>query len=111
MPTIEVQGVRHRAKIVAPENDHITKLITASKKYYEDDLLKAIRNLRPVGVYVDVGAHIGNHTVFFAKECSPDHVIAIEPDSDNIEFLLQNVRANNLTNVTIERIDSQSGRG
>jgi FkbM family methyltransferase len=48
-------------------------------RLYEQDLLEAIAARRLAGVYVDVGAGIGNHTRFFAEECRSSLVIAIEP--------------------------------
>jgi FkbM family methyltransferase len=45
---------------------------------YENALLKEIKQMNLKGTYLDVGAHIGNHTLYFAIVCGVD-VIAVEP--------------------------------
>lgn len=59
--------------------------------FYEPDLLVKIRELGRRGVYVDVGAHIGNHSLFFLAECKCDALIAIEPGppADRLEETLR----------------------
>lgn len=48
-------------------------------RLYEQDLLEAIRDERRAGVYIDVGAGVGNHARFFADACRAELVIAVEP--------------------------------
>ena len=51
-------------------------------------------------VVIDVGANIGNHTVFYAKKVSPGGVVyALEPQRITFEFLCANLVLNSLTNV------------
>ena len=49
--------------------------IQESGTYYERDLLDAIRGRHLQGTFVDVGAHYGNHTVYFALECGAQRLI------------------------------------
>ena len=49
----------------------------------------------PGGVAVDVGAHIGNHTLWMAAICGLD-VVAIEPNPQSVAFLRENVALNGL---------------
>ncbi|MFN3805275.1 MAG: FkbM family methyltransferase [Pyrobaculum sp.] len=49
------------------------------------------------GVFLDVGAHIGGHTLRVAKQAKL--VIAIEPTRETYRFLVENIRLNNLQNV------------
>lgn len=53
----------------------------------------------PDGVFIDVGAHIGKHTIYSAVN-GAKQVIAVEPSKENYNILLDNVKLNNLTNVT-----------
>lgn len=62
-----------------------------ANQYYEKDLLLAIARRQAHGVYVDVGANIGNHTIFFAQHCPSTHVISIEPRKDVYDALCLNV--------------------
>ena len=63
----------------------------ARRRFYEEDLLVAIAQRKLAGTYIDVGANIGNHTVFFAEHCPSTRVIAIEPRPDIFEVLKLNV--------------------
>jgi FkbM family methyltransferase len=46
---------------------------------------------------VDVGAFVGNHSVFFAKYCKADRVVAFEPFPETYRLLDHNIRLNQLT--------------
>ncbi|WP_406200976.1 FkbM family methyltransferase [Streptomyces sp. NBC_01017] len=65
-------------------------------KFYEHAFLDYIASLRIPGVYVDVGACIGTHTVFFALHCPSDRVYAFEPRSVQRERLQRNVELNSI---------------
>jgi FkbM family methyltransferase len=92
--------------------DHIGKIIRNYKTYYEHDMLKYLKaNYRNSGAIVDLGANIGNHTVFFAKYLKCTEVVAIEPEAKNFSYLENNIKLNGLTNVTaINRAMSLDGR-
>lgn len=92
-----VVGPTQRAVICTKEGDYLSRVMSKlNGEYYESDLLTVIARLQLPGVYVDVGAHYGNHTVFFAKECPATEVIAIEPNTDTIEGLKATLEANDL---------------
>ena len=67
-----------------------------SGRFYEERLLEYIRDLGRRGVYLDVGSHIGSHTLFFALLCDSTHVYAFEPRRVPHDELARNIRANNL---------------
>ncbi len=77
--------------LTAGINDHITGQIIGKKRFYELDLLERIRALGVKGIYVDIGAHIGNHAVYFARYCHATHVIAIEADPRLAEICEHNL--------------------
>jgi FkbM family methyltransferase len=60
---------------------------------WEADVMKVlVRALRPGGVFVDVGANVGFHTVLAAKLVAPDgSVYAVEPAPWTLELLQANV--------------------
>lgn len=76
------------------ENDYIFDIVKRSAAFYEMDLLGflAMLPLEPGGV-VDVGANIGNHTVFFSGVLQRK-VWAIEPSTSSFESLSATVDAN-----------------
>jgi FkbM family methyltransferase len=94
-----VVGPQRPATLVLPEGDHITEAVRRAGTYYERDLLDAIRERGVRGVFVDVGAHYGNHTTFFALECRAEQVIAIEPSPPAFAGLLETVAENALDEV------------
>jgi FkbM family methyltransferase len=68
----------------------------ANGRFYEEDLLGALRDIvRPGDLALDIGANIGNHTVFLAGICGC-RVVAVEPDPGNFAHLTRNVALNNL---------------
>jgi FkbM family methyltransferase len=81
--------------ISAPSEDHIFKIIKTQSTFYERDLLDeiAIRIPQSRGTVLDVGANIGNHSLFFAAVLNK-HVISIEPQQEAINFLELNMREN-----------------
>jgi FkbM family methyltransferase len=64
--------------------------------FYEEPFLEHIRGLGRHGIYVDAGALIGTHTLYFAVLCDAEHVYAFEPRRVAREELERNVRANGL---------------
>lgn len=82
----------------------IAKKIERSGKFYEHQMLEAIRGLGLRGTYIDVGAHVGNHTVFFATRCRAMRVVAVEPNPENLELLRENTK-----NLNVEVIPKAMG--
>lgn len=81
--------------------DHISKKIINGKNFYEYGMLNYIyNNISRKGTFIDVGANIGNHTVFFSKFCA-EKVISVEPVNENLQLLEKNVSTNQLKNVRI----------
>jgi FkbM family methyltransferase len=97
--TIEHAGRRFRMDTFGPE-DHISRKLL-SGAFYETDVLDRIREHHiPGTTFVDVGANIGNHTVYVAGVLgAPTH--AFEPQPAAFELLRANVTGNHLTNVTL----------
>jgi FkbM family methyltransferase len=79
-----------------PEPDHMARVIGASRTFYELDVLMMCREIYlPGTAIVDVGANIGNHSVFFGTVLNaPVH--AFEPYQPNFELLEINIAANDL---------------
>jgi FkbM family methyltransferase len=68
--------------------------------------------LRPGDVLVDAGAHVGWYTILAARKIGTDgHVYAFEPDPDNYQLLAQNVRLNQLENVSLAQVALHSEAG
>lgn len=65
--------------------------------FYEPEELRIIEtHLKPGGVFLDLGANVGNHAVFVAKFCQPGAVILIEPNPEALQHLRFNLLLNRL---------------
>lgn len=102
---VRVAGPATGATLALPRGDHITRAVQRSGTYYERDLLDAIREREPRGTFVDIGAHYGNHTAFFALECDAERVVAFEPNAAAHVGLLETVAENRLgARVDVRRV-------
>lgn len=71
--------------------------IYISDTYHKDTLKQAM-------TVVDVGAHVGLYTVLAAEKTGPTgKVIAIEPEPQNYDRILENIRINGFGNVVVEK--------
>jgi FkbM family methyltransferase len=80
--------------------------------WYERPFLEHIRSLELRGVYVDVGAHLGTHTLWFARLCPSTHVHAIEPVARFAGVLRANLAANGVDDkVTVHEVGVAGSSG
>lgn len=82
-------------------NDNDNQKWRWNNKFYEDKLLEKLKSFNLTGTYIDVGAHLGNHTIFFDKFCNSEKVISIEGSPYTFEYTLKNAKTNNLTKTNI----------
>lgn len=75
-------------------------------KFYELRMLDYIRQLKIPGTYIDVGANVGNHTIYFAGLCNADKVIAIEPIPDVYNLLVENINLNKKYSKKIKTVNA-----
>lgn len=82
-------------------------------QFYEQPMLEYIRKHYHGGTFIDGGACIGNHTLWFATFCA-QQVIAVEPVERNMTHLRKNLRLSRLNDkVTLvaAALGAQAGRG
>lgn len=93
MRTVQLDARGRTALIEVDETDHIGRII-ARGTWYEQDLLNDARQrVTGPGTAVDVGAHIGTHTLWFALAMGLN-VVAIEPNPGSYTQLAMNIAAN-----------------
>lgn len=81
-------------EFLGPLNDHIM-LTMRDGTLYEYPLLRDVKERYGTGgVYVDIGACIGTHSVFFNRLCKADLVSVIEPNAAAWPFLSANLHKN-----------------
>ena len=83
----------------AYRNDLIQRLIARGQEFFEDFELNSLREkyIKEGDIICDCGAHIGNHTVFFASVCRAQHIYAFEPSGESYQIMLENIRINGLS--------------
>lgn len=66
-------------------------------RFYEPEELKIIARYFDGGVFLDVGANVGNHSIYALKYLGAQRVIAIEPNPDAYNILRVNIALNDLS--------------
>jgi len=74
------------------KGDGIHNFHVKQDRFYEQALLGLIRGMGAAGTFLDIGAHCGNHTMYFHRYCNTHKVISIEPQADCFAALMWNVR-------------------
>lgn len=83
--------------VVHMAGDYIPKKIASEQNFYEHRFLELLEFFHlPDGLVVDVGANIGNHTLYFAQVMQAQ-VLAVEPEPHNATCLMLNIATNRLT--------------
>ncbi|WIF96088.1 FkbM family methyltransferase [Caminicella sporogenes] len=87
------------------ENEYISTKIESEKNFYEQEILQSFAKfIPPFGVFYDIGANIGNHTLYFYKYFNPKIIYSFEPNISTFNLLKKNVEENNLKNVRLFNI-------
>src|SRR5690606_7289354 len=99
-PTSPLQEIAiHHQGTILPitynSEGQIAEIQKSGKKFFEIQMLEAISKLpyRP-GLCLDIGANVGNHTIFFSRFCNFDEVWAYEPFPESFALLQENVENN-----------------
>jgi FkbM family methyltransferase len=93
-----------RYAMTGVDGDHIAKLLKKTGTFYEIDLLKYMQSIKgylPAGETIDVGANIGNHTIFLAEFVRPP-VTAYEPSPKVLPLLKDNLSNNGIDATVVE---------
>lgn len=92
--------------------DYVTSTLVNTGTFYEIDLLEHLfKTYGTGGVYVDFGAFIGTHSLFFSRVCKADLVIAVEPHPTNAMVCLHNLRENGCVNADVIPMAAGESRG
>ncbi|HEY5889765.1 MAG TPA: FkbM family methyltransferase, partial [Acidimicrobiia bacterium] len=86
----------HQITMNLLEGCSVSDYIESAGEFYESPFLESLSGvLSGDGLVVDVGAHIGNHTIYFARILGLP-VVAFEPNPDAYRLLLANVADNDV---------------
>lgn len=87
---------------IADRNDGIQKVQYGGEFWDPKDLEIMSRYIKQGCRYLDIGANVGNHTVYFAHKYNLYGIVVIEPNPVAINILRANLLLNNLG---IDRVD------
>ncbi|MCW9033896.1 MAG: FkbM family methyltransferase [Rhodospirillales bacterium] len=77
--------------------DAIQRTILMNRNFYESELLEHLDQfIREDAVILDIGANIGNHTLYWLSHKTSSFVYAFEPLPVNFELLKLNIELNKL---------------
>lgn len=92
----EIKYNDQNIKFICAKDDYIPGKIKKEDKFYESVFLEYLSKFhKKNGIIIDVGANIGNHSIFFGKVLQAE-IIAIEPEPHNTFFFDFNIRINKL---------------
>lgn len=94
--TLELQD---GTKIYAPNmmEDHIQRRLALNLDFYEKEILGELDEYFPENATIlDVGANIGNHSLYWCSKKSAKKVYAFEPIQNTFSILKKNVEINGL---------------
>lgn len=94
--TINYDNDETEMYVYSIKSDYVSTMIKCHSNFYEHGLLSFIKNKFPSQKnIIDIGANIGNHSLFFAKYMNCNHVFSFEPIDKNVVMF-----RNNLSNYT-----------
>ncbi|MEX0348672.1 MAG: FkbM family methyltransferase [Paracoccaceae bacterium] len=84
---------------VARGGDHIQNHLRQGR-FYESEELDLIKQHFPLGgEFVDIGANVGNHSIFVAAFLAPSKIVPFEPNPAAYKLLIANIAANGFRDV------------
>jgi len=94
-------NVNYRGKNITintySEYETISYDIKNKKNFYEIEFLEYILNNHPKQKnIIDIGANIGNHSLFFSEFMEYDKIYCFEPFESNVEILRENLKDKNV---------------
>jgi FkbM family methyltransferase len=94
----EYDGIPVNLFLPTGPSDLIQRDIIWKRTFFHPESLEMIRALMPMSGerVLDLGAYIGNHTVFFAKICGAREVESFEPVRSSFRALERNTAINNV---------------
>jgi len=79
--------------VYSAPTDYISKMIKYNNNFYEHRLLSFLKNnFYNQKNIIDIGANIGNHSLFFAKYIKCNKIFSFEPFETNIELFKHNLQ-------------------
>jgi FkbM family methyltransferase len=82
--------------------DCIQNLLVSENDFFERDILEELKKYIPQNaVILDIGANIGNHSIFWAGVMNASKIHCFEPVQNTYSMLLKNIELNELQHIVI----------
>lgn len=105
----EITHLNKKITINLHENEIVSSIINSSGGFFETKFLEFVRNnFQKQKTIVDIGANIGNHSLFFSEFLEHDEIICFEPFEKNVELLKLNLMGKNCKIMDYALSDSDS---
>ncbi len=79
--------------------DFIQQRIISRNDFYERERLEELKKyVKKSFVYLDIGANIGHHTIYFYKKLGAKKVYSFEPHKHLVEIINKNLKINKIKN-------------
>ncbi len=101
--TFEFEGETYTFNI-ENENDAIQKCHAAGELFDFNELKVMAEYINDGDFIVDIGANVGNHTIYLAKRFSKSTVMPFEPNQHAEKLLRANIASNTVGNVVMDGI-------
>lgn len=74
--------------------------IVTTRNFYEYNILKILDLYLPANCHIlDIGANIGNHSIYWATRSKASKIVAFEPIYETFKILEKNIEINNLGSI------------
>jgi FkbM family methyltransferase len=105
----EITHLNKKISINLHENEIVSSVINNSNSFFEIKFLEFVRNnFQKQKTIIDIGANIGNHSLFFSEFLEYDEIICFEPFEKNVELLKLNLIGKNCRIMDYALSDSES---
>jgi FkbM family methyltransferase len=105
----EITHLNKKILINLHENEIVSSVINNSNSFFEIKFLEFVRNnFQKQKTIIDIGANIGNHSLFFSEFLEYDEIICFEPFEKNVELLKLNLIGKNCRIMDYALSDSES---
>ncbi len=93
-------------KMTCFKNDIVFNECLKKGKIFEEELIlnniiDLLNNNDNNKILLDIGSHIGSHSIIYSKLIKNSYIYAFEPQKEIFNLLEQNVKDNNLTNIKL----------
>jgi Met-10+ like-protein len=86
--------------VIVDPFDLVQEIQTKGTFYEASELEDIAPYFRKGGVFVDIGANTGQHSIYFAKVLGASKVVMFEPIQQTCKILLENIKLNDLESIS-----------